>query len=103
MKNFEFLTALLEYCDVIASGLTALPTSEGQPTLNIITHYFVNEDEGKAIAKHISDEQYFYHWVLQNRSDKYPNLTQYIEQYIIRNYPVNIDSNVSSYLNDRTA
>jgi hypothetical protein len=103
MKNYEFLTALLEYCDVIASGLTELPTSEGQPTMNIITHYFVHEDEGKAIAKHISDEQYFYHWVLQNRSDKYPNLTQYIEQYIIRNYPVNIDSEVSSYLNNRTA
>lgn len=103
MKNYEFLTALLEYCDVIASGLTQLPTAEGQPTMNIITHYFVNEDEGKATAKHISDEQYFYHWVLQNRSDKYPNLTQYIEQYIIRNYPVNVDSDVISYLNDRTA
>lgn len=103
MKNYEFLTALLEYCDVIASGLPSFPSPEGQPTFTSITRYFEQEDDGRAIAKHISDEQYFYHWVLQTRSEKYPNLTQYIEQYIIRNYSENVDNDASSYLIDRTA
>lgn len=71
MKNYEFLTALHEYCEAL--GSTGINFNGAFP----------NVSESIVIFRHIANEHLFYEWVVQTRAHKYPYLTKYVQSVIM--------------------
>lgn len=72
MKNYEFLTALHEYCEAL-----------GSTGVHFNGEAFPNVNEAIVIFRHIANEHLFYEWLVQTRAHKYPYLTKYVQSVIM--------------------